>query len=111
LPSIEIQIFSEIILASNSKLSILYLYYIPHTTMMKASKTSHADTPPQSPEAKANDSELQMALQVIVDLLARKGTSLDEFAFSSPPPPPPNTPKEPSTERTRASKLAYQNVT
>jgi len=71
--------------------------------MPTASKTSHADTPPQSPEVKAKDlTEFDMALRVIVDLLARKGASLDECSSSSlapPPPPPPNTPKEPLAER------------
>jgi len=52
--------------------------------MPTASKTSHADTPPQSPEVKAKDpAKLQAALKVIINLLV-KGTSLNKFSLSPP---------------------------
>ena len=107
--------FSEIILASDSTSSIVTFQSSPYSNMTTPSKTSHVVTPPQSPEIKAKDpTELLMALKIAVDLLARKGASLDEYSLSPPPPPPPpppNTPKEPSTERVRASKVAYRSIT
>lgn len=79
--------------------------------MTKASKHPHANTPPDSPEIAAKDSnvELLLALNIIQGLLDKKSTTLDDLSFH-PLPPPPSTPSEFSTERVRASKLKYKAI-
>jgi len=107
-PNLAFDSISPIVEFQSSRLSIV----LPYTTMTTASKTSHADTPPQSPEVKAKDlTKLEMALKFIVDYLAPNSAPLNKFSLPPPPLTPPNTPKEPLTERVRASKLRYKSIT
>jgi hypothetical protein len=63
----------------------------------KLSNTSHADTPPESPEitAKQSDSEMYMALKIIMGFITQKSLPFDGISVL---PPPPNTPNDPATE-------------
>jgi hypothetical protein len=91
--------------------------------MTEVSKTSHSDTPPESPEITANqpDSEMYMALKIIMGFITQKSLPFDSISVL---PPPPNTPNDPATEtvqtfllpspldgsRSQVSKVRYQKV-
>jgi hypothetical protein len=116
--SIGLQIPSEtsfLLVTTNSNLLIIPFFHfqsiMPTQTkdMTKASKPSHADTPPDSPgiTAEYSSDDIYKVLKVIADRLAPKTTSINDISL---PPPPPKEPLALDVPKVRASNLPYRKV-